>query len=63
MSTFSSGSNDSSAAAQAQGGGLTSKTSEIGLVAKDRTKWEYIEFSSELRGRLQAQSVLIESEV
>ncbi|CAK8680849.1 unnamed protein product [Clavelina lepadiformis] len=33
-----------------RGGGLTPNTAEIGLVAKDGTKWEYIEFSLELRG-------------
>ena len=54
-------SNDTRTSAQAQGGGLTPNTAEIGLVAKDGTKWEYIEFSSESRGRLQAQNVLTES--
>ena len=44
-----------------QGDGLASNTSEIGLVAKDGTKWEYIEFSSESRGKLQAQNVLTKS--
>ena len=56
-----SGSNDTSTAAEAQGDGLTSNTSEIGLVAKDRTKWKYIKFSSEWRGRLQTQNMLTES--
>ena len=37
-----SGSNDTSIAAQAQGDELTPNTSEIGLVARDGTKWEYI---------------------
>ena len=55
------GSNDSSTAAEAQGDGLAPNTSEIGLVAKDGTKWEYIEFSSESRDKLQAQNVLTES--
>ena len=64
MSTFSSGSgsNDTSTAAQVQGNELTPNTLEIGLVAKDRTKWKHIEFSLESRGRLQAQNVLTESE-
>ena len=31
------------------------------MVAKDETKWEYVEFSSESRGKLQAQNVLTES--
>ena len=56
-----SGSNDTSTAAEAQSDGLAPNTSEIGLVAKDGTKWEYIEFSSESRGKLQAQNVLTES--
>ena len=53
MSTFSSGSgsNDISTAAQAQGDELTPNTLEIGLVGKDRTKWEHIKFSSESRGQ------------
>ena len=50
-----SGSNDTSTAAEAQGDGLTPNTTDIGLVAKDGTKWEYIEFSSESRDKLQAQ--------
>ena len=56
MSTFSSGSgsNDTSTTAQAQSDGRTPNTSEIGLVAKDRTKSENIEVFSESRGRLQA---------
>ena len=41
-----SGSNNASTAAEAQGDELAPNTSEIGLVAKDGTKWEYIEFSS-----------------
>ena len=59
-----SGSNDTStstAAAEAQGDGRIPNTSEIGLVTKDRTKWEYIEVSSESRGKLLAQNVLTES--
>ncbi|CAK8680844.1 unnamed protein product [Clavelina lepadiformis] len=56
-----SGSDDTRTSAQAQGGGLTPNTAEIGLVAKDGTKWEYVEFSSGSRGRLQAQNVLTES--
>ena len=56
-----SGSNDTSTAAKVQGDGLTPNMLEIGLVAKDLTKWEYIEFSSESRGKLQAQNVLTES--
>ena len=58
-----SGSNDTSTAAEAQSD-LQQKrrfTLEIGLVAKDGTKWKYIEFSSEPRGKLQAQNVLTES--
>ena len=58
-----SGSNYASTETQAQGDGLTLNTSKIELVAKDRTKWEYIKFSSESEGRLQAQNVLTESEV
>ena len=58
-----SGSNYTRTATQAQGDGLTLNTSEIELVAEDRTKWEYIKFSSESEGRLQAQNVLTESEV
>ena len=56
MSTFSSssGSNDTGTAAQEQGDRLAPNTSEIGLVAKDRTKCEYIEVFSESRGRVQA---------
>ena len=34
----------------------------MALVTKDGTKWEYIEFSSESRGRLQTQNELTESE-
>ena len=56
------GSNDTSTLAQAQGDGFNPNILEIGLVARDRTKWEYIEFSSESRGRLQAQNVLTENE-
>ena len=56
-----SGSSDTSTAAEAHGDGLAPNTSKIGLVAKDGTKWEYIEFSSESRGKLQAQNVLTES--
>ena len=56
-----SGSNDTSTAAEAQGDGLAPNTTEIGLFSKDRTKYEYIEFSSESRGKLQAQNVLTES--
>ena len=56
-----SGSNDTSTAAEAQGNGLAPNTSEIGLVAKDGTKWEYIEYFSDSRGKLQAQNVLTES--
>ena len=56
-----SGSNDKSTAAHAQGDELTPSTSEIGLVGKDGTKWEYIEFFSESRDKLQTQNVLIES--
>ena len=59
--SFGSGSNNTSTAAEAQGDGLASNTSKIGLVAKDGTKWKYIEFSSESRGKLQAQNVLTES--
>ena len=55
-----SGSNDTSTAPEAQGDGIAPNTSEIGLVAKDGTKWEYIEFSSESRGKLEAQNVLTE---
>ena len=51
---------DTSTEAEAQGDELTPKTSEIGLVAKDGTKWEYVKFSSESRGRQQAQNVLTE---
>ena len=54
-------SNDTITAAEAQGDGLAPNTSEIGLVAKDRTKCDYIEFSSESRGKLQAQNVLTDS--
>lgn len=39
---------------------LTQSTAEIGLVANDGTKWEYIEVASESRGRLQAQNALTE---
>ena len=56
-----SGSNDTSIAAEAQGDGLAPNTSEIGLVAKDGTKWEHIEFSAESRGKLQPENVLTES--
>ena len=35
-----SGSNDTSTSAQAQGDGFTPNTSEIGLVARNGTKWE-----------------------
>ncbi|CAK8680939.1 unnamed protein product [Clavelina lepadiformis] len=56
-----SGSDDTRTSAQAQGGGLTPNTAEIGLVAKDGTKWEYIEFSSGSRDKIQAQNVLTES--
>ena len=42
-----SGSNHTSTAAQPQGDGLTSNTLKIGLVTKNGTKWEYIEFFSE----------------
>ncbi|CAK8680952.1 unnamed protein product [Clavelina lepadiformis] len=56
-----SGSDDTRTSAQAQGGGLIPNTAEIGLVAKDGTKWEYVEFSSGSRDRLQAQNVLTES--
>ena len=56
-----SGSNDTSTAAEAQGDRLAPNTSKIGLVAKDGTKLEYIEFFSESRGMLQAQNVLTES--
>ena len=56
-----SGSNDTSTSAQAQGDGFTPNTSEIELVARDGTKWEYIELSSEFRGRLQLQNMLTES--
>ena len=42
-----SGGNDTSTAAETQGDGFTPNTSEIGLVAKDGTKWEYIKFSLE----------------
>ena len=57
-----SGSNDINTLPQAQGDGLTPNTSEIKLVARDGTKWEYIKFSSESSGRLQAHNVLTESE-
>ena len=57
-----SGSNDTSSSPQALSDKLTPNTSEIKLVARDGTKWEYIEFSSESRGRLQAQNVLTERE-
>ena len=57
-----SGSNNTNIAAQEQVNRFTRNTSENGLIAKDETKWEYIEFSSESKGRLQAQNVLIESE-
>ena len=56
-----SGSNDTSTAAEDQGDGLAPNTSEIGFVAKDGTKWEYIEFFSESRDKLHAQNVLTES--
>ena len=56
-----SGSNDTSTAPEVQGDGLVPNTSAIGFVAKDGTKWKYIEFSSESRGKLQAQNVLTES--
>ena len=56
------GSNDTSTAAQVQGDGLTPNTSEIRLIAKDRTKWEYIKSTLEWRSRLQVQNVLTESE-
>ena len=56
------GSNYLSTATQPQGDGLIPNTGKIGLVAEDGTKWEYIKFSSESRVRLQAQSVLTESE-
>ncbi|CAK8680873.1 unnamed protein product [Clavelina lepadiformis] len=54
------GSDDTRTSAQAQGGGLTPNTAEIGLVAKDGTKWEYIEFSSGSRdGPLSAFELLV----
>ena len=43
--------------------GFNPNTLKIGLAAKDRTKWEHIKFSSELRGRLQVQKALTESEI
>ena len=52
---FGNSSNDTSTSAQAQGNEFYPNTSEIELVARDGTKWEYIEFSSESRSRLQAQ--------
>ena len=56
-----SGSNDISTAPRARSDGLTPNTLEIRLVAKDGKIWEYIKFSAEWSGRLQAQSVLIEN--
>ena len=49
-----SGSVHTSTSAQAQSDGFTLNTSEIGLVDKNGTKWEYIKFLSESRGRQQA---------
>ena len=57
-----SGSNDTSTVAQAQGDGLTLNTLITGLVAKNRTKWEYINFFSKSQGELQTESVLTENE-
>ena len=57
-----SGSNDTSAAAQAQGDEPTPNSWNIELVGKDGTKWEYSKFSLESRGRVQAQNVLTESQ-
>ena len=57
-----SGSNNTNIAAQGEVNRFTRNTSENGLIAKDETKWEYIKFSSELKGKLQASNVLTESE-
>ena len=63
LSALATGINDTSSSAQGQGDEFNPNTSEIGLVAKDETKSDGVHrIFFRIKGKLQTQNVLTESE-